>query len=108
VTALDTAAGVNLRVEYTYDPESRTWCFRVPSLHIIGGADTRDEAEQEAVAAVLVTLEYEATGENLPADVAEALAVSDIEIASLRVTVRRPEREGSAAKRRSKALRTGA
>ena len=32
------SASASLRVEYTYDPESRNWCFVVPSLGIIGGA----------------------------------------------------------------------
>ena len=48
---------MNLRVEYTYDPESRNWCFVVPSLHIIGSGDTREEAERRAIDAVLFTLE---------------------------------------------------
>lgn len=46
-----------VRVEYIYDPESRNWCFRVPSLGIIGGAETRDEAETAVVAAIRFTLE---------------------------------------------------
>ncbi len=50
---------MQLRVEYLYDPESRNWCFRVPSLGIIGGADTREEAEQQAIAAVAYALEGE-------------------------------------------------
>lgn len=44
-------------VAYTYDPESRNWCFRVPSLGIIGGADTREAAEQGAIDAIAYTLE---------------------------------------------------
>ncbi len=50
---------MQLRVEYIYDPESRNWCFRVPSLGIIGGADTREEAEQAAIDAIAFTLEDE-------------------------------------------------
>ena len=50
---------MQLRVEYTYDPESCNWCYRVPSLGIIGGADTRDEAERAVLNAVAFTLEYE-------------------------------------------------
>lgn len=50
---------MNLRVEYTYDPESRNWCFEVPSLGIIGGAATREDAEKRAIAAINFTLESE-------------------------------------------------
>ena len=55
---------MQLRVEYIYDPESRNWCFRVPSLGIIGGADTRDEAERAVLDAVAFTLEDEANPSN--------------------------------------------
>ncbi len=47
------------RVEYGYDSESRTWSFRVPSLGIVGGANTREEAEKKVVEAVAFTLEAE-------------------------------------------------
>jgi len=50
---------MKLRVEYTYDSESHDWCFVVPSLGIIGGADTREAAEEEAVSAIAFTLEGE-------------------------------------------------
>ena len=53
-----------MRVEYIYDPESRNWCFRVPSLGIIGGAGTRDEAERAVLDAVAFTLEDEANPSN--------------------------------------------
>jgi len=46
-----------IRVEYTYDPESQSWCFEVPTLGIIGAADTRKEAEVAAVAAIRFTLD---------------------------------------------------
>ena len=55
---------MQLRVDYLYDPESRNWCFRVPSLGIIGGADTREEAEQQAIAAIAYALEGEPEGAN--------------------------------------------
>ena len=55
---------MQMRVEYIYDPESRNWCFRVPSLGIIGGADTRDEAERAVLDAVAFTLEDEANPSN--------------------------------------------
>ena len=48
---------MRLRVEYAYDSESRNWSFRVPSLGIVGGAATRDEAERKVVEAVAFTLE---------------------------------------------------
>jgi len=48
---------MRLRVEYAYDAESHNWSFRVPSLGIVGGADTRDEAERKVVEAVAFTLE---------------------------------------------------
>jgi hypothetical protein len=44
--------GMQLRVEYLYDPESHNWSFVVPALHIIGGADTREEAGRRAVEAI--------------------------------------------------------
>jgi predicted RNase H-like HicB family nuclease len=48
---------MRLRVEYAYDAESRNWSFRVPSLGIVGGANSRDEAERKLVEAVAFTLE---------------------------------------------------
>ncbi len=53
---------MRLRVEYAYDPESRNWSFRVPSLGIVGGAETRNEAEKRVVEAVAFTLEGEDDG----------------------------------------------
>ena len=50
---------MQVRVEYIYDPESRNWCFRVPSLGIIGGADTRGEAERAVLNAIAYALEDE-------------------------------------------------
>jgi len=49
-----------IRVEYTYDPEGHDWCFEVPTLGIIGGADTRDEAKDAAIAAIRFTLDDKA------------------------------------------------
>jgi hypothetical protein len=48
---------MRLRVEYVYDSESKNWSFRIPTLGIVGGADTRDEAERKVVEAVAFTLE---------------------------------------------------
>ena len=56
---------MKLRVEYAYDPESRNWSFRVPSLGIVGGADSREEAEKRLVDAVAFTLEGEEDGSAL-------------------------------------------
>jgi len=50
---------MRLRVEYVYDPESHNWSFRVPSLGIVGGAETREEAEKSVVDAVAFTIEGE-------------------------------------------------
>lgn len=50
---------MHVRVEYVFDPESHNWCFRVPSLDIIGGVDTREAAEQEAIDAIAFVLESE-------------------------------------------------
>lgn len=48
---------MNLRVEYIYDPESNNWCFRVPALRIVGGGDTREQAETLVVEAIKFTIE---------------------------------------------------
>lgn len=48
---------MRLRAEYAYDSESHNRSFRVPTLGIVGGADTRDEAERKVVEAVAFTLE---------------------------------------------------
>jgi hypothetical protein len=43
---------LDLRVEYFYDAESQNWCFVVPSLKIIGDADSREDAERRAIEAI--------------------------------------------------------
>ena len=53
---------MRLRVEYACDPESRNWSFRVPSLGIVGGAETREDAEKRVVDAVAFTLEGDDDG----------------------------------------------
>lgn len=50
---------MQLRVEYVYDPEVDSWGFAVPALHIVGSADTREEAREEALAAIAFALEME-------------------------------------------------
>lgn len=70
---------MQLRVEYLYDSESRNWCFRVPSLGIIGGAETREEAERGAIDAIAYALE----GEPESADLVEG------EVRYLQLTIQR-------------------
>ena len=43
-------------VRYAYDDESKNWSFRVPELNIVGGGDTREEAEKMARQAIDFTL----------------------------------------------------
>ena len=43
---------MQLRVEYVYGPESRNWSFVVPALNIIGGAETREDAERQVIEAI--------------------------------------------------------
>jgi hypothetical protein len=43
---------MQLRVEYVYDTDVNSWGFAVPALHIVGSADTRDAAREEAIAAI--------------------------------------------------------
>ena len=52
---------MELRVMYVHDEEAGGWGFRVPSLGIVGGAETREEAEEQARAAILFTLEDDDT-----------------------------------------------
>lgn len=75
---------MNLRVEYFYDPESRNWCFVVPALNIIGGADTRDEAERRAIDAIEYALWSDA----------QEPSPEGGEIGYLTVTVERPSTAG--------------
>jgi hypothetical protein len=75
---------MNLRVEYFYDPESHNWCFAVPSLNIIGGADTRDDAERCAIEAIQYALWSDA----------QEPSPEGGEIGYLTVTVERPTATG--------------
>jgi len=52
-----TKHAVNLQIVYVYDEETGGRGFRIPSLGIVGGAETREEAEEQARAAVLFTRE---------------------------------------------------
>jgi hypothetical protein len=46
-----------LRVEFFFDDEASHWRFRVPALHINGGAAARADAERESLAAIAFALE---------------------------------------------------
>jgi len=47
-----------LRVELFHDDEARNWHYRVPALHINGGGTaTREEAEQDCLAAINFALQ---------------------------------------------------
>jgi hypothetical protein len=46
-----------LRVEIVFDPESRNWSYYVPSLGIVGGAESHEGAERDALEAISFTLE---------------------------------------------------
>lgn len=46
-----------LCVEYYFDPESNNWSCVVPLLGIVGGSDTRSDAECEVVEAIEFSLE---------------------------------------------------
>ena len=67
------------RVEYIYDPKSRNWCFRVPSLGIIGGAETREVAEQAVLGAIAYALE----------DESETSSTGEAEIEYLELAIKR-------------------
>jgi predicted RNase H-like HicB family nuclease len=58
---------MDLRVIYVYDDEADAWGFRIPSLGIVGRGSTRAEAEEQARAAILFTLE-DGTVELLPGE----------------------------------------
>jgi hypothetical protein len=48
---------IKLVVELALDDESNNWCFRVPTLNIIGGAESKDAALAQAIEAVIFALE---------------------------------------------------
>ena len=56
--------------------ESRNWSFRVPRLGIVGGADTRDDAERKVVEAVAFSLEGD-----------DAAALAEAEVGYLNVEI---------------------
>jgi len=48
---------MKLRVELVWDEDAKGWGFAVPSLGIVGGAETREDAEREAIKAIDFALE---------------------------------------------------
>ena len=50
---------MDLRVIYVYDDEADAWGFRIPSLGVVGSGATYTEAEEQARAAILFTLEVD-------------------------------------------------
>jgi hypothetical protein len=64
-----------LRIELFFDDESDNWHYRVPALHINGGGlPSRNDAEQDCLAAIAFALEgnpadYDPTAEALTLDV---------------------------------------
>jgi len=69
-----------LRVELFHDDEAGNWHYRVPALHINGGGTvTREEAEQDCLAAINFALQgdprdYDADAEAITLDVSIAPA----------------------------------
>ena len=52
-----------LRVELFHDDEAGNWHYRVPALHINGGGTaTREEAEQDCLAAINFALQGDHDG----------------------------------------------
>lgn len=60
---------MKLRIEYYYDGEATRWGFTVPALRIVGGGDSRADAEARAIEAVTYALEGVAADDDVAADV---------------------------------------
>ena len=58
---------MDLRALYVYDDDADVWGFRIPSLGVVGSGSTRAEADEQARAAILFTLEDD-TVELLPGE----------------------------------------
>jgi predicted RNase H-like HicB family nuclease len=56
----------------------KSWGFAVPALHIVGSADTREDAREEAVAAIAFALEA-------AADLVTPVPGAEIEVLDLMV-----------------------
>ena len=69
-----------LRVELFHDGEAGNWHYRAPALHINGGGTaTREEAEQDCLAAINFALQgdprdYDTEAETITLDVSVAPA----------------------------------
>ena len=69
-----------LRAELFYDDEAGNWHYRVPALHINGGGTaTREQAEQDCLAAISFALQgdprdYDNDAETITLDVSVAPA----------------------------------
>ena len=75
---------MKLRVELSYDKQSQSWAYRVPSLRILGGGvDTRDQAESEALQAIEFALEP--VNDESDDDVDE-VAYFDVQVTPAKVT----------------------
>ena len=48
---------IQLRLEYMYDPDVKSWDLAVPTLHIVSSAETREAAQDEAIAAIAIALD---------------------------------------------------
>jgi len=67
---------MGLRVDYTCDPESPSWCFEVPTLGVMGAADTREGVTTAARDAIRFTLDDEAMGKSRAANDVEYVVVT--------------------------------
>jgi len=47
---------VSIEVEFIYDPDSENWAYRIPSLHVTGGAETEEEAFRMARESIIYAL----------------------------------------------------
>ena len=58
---VDQTSEVAIEVEFIQDPDSLTWVFRIPSLHVIGVAETENEALILAKESIIDALETQET-----------------------------------------------
>jgi hypothetical protein len=66
---------MRLRIEIAHDPESNNWSYRVPSLGIVGGEDSREAAEAAALEAITFTLESDSNAPAPPGGEVEYLRI---------------------------------
>ena len=48
---------MQLRMKYTYDTDVNSWGLAVPALHLVGSAEAREAANEEAIAAIAFALD---------------------------------------------------